>query len=183
MDAAQATEKRCRACGVTKPLTEFAPRPRMQDGHLNQCRECRRQHYAAWKAANAEALLKRRRAKYEANRPRELERMRAWRARNPRHNVRRRLEARLENLPISDESVDYAEIILRDPCAYCGGEATTLDHIVPLSDGGTHDWDNLTPACKPCNSRKNDGPILDALIRGTMLAEMENWTRRWEQAA
>lgn len=31
----------------------------------------------------------------------------------------------------------------------------TLDHIIPLSRGGTHDIDNLVLACKSCNSRRH----------------------------
>jgi 5-methylcytosine-specific restriction endonuclease McrA len=30
-----------------------------------------------------------------------------------------------------------------------------LDHIIPLSQGGTHDLDNLVLACKSCNSRRH----------------------------
>jgi hypothetical protein len=41
-------------------------------------------------------------------------------------------------------------------CRYCGDEANTVDHVVPLSRGGTNDLSNLTPACKPCNSSKRD---------------------------
>jgi 5-methylcytosine-specific restriction endonuclease McrA len=38
-------------------------------------------------------------------------------------------------------------------CAFgCGRPATTVDHIIPLSRGGTHDLDNLRPACWPCNA-------------------------------
>lgn len=42
------------------------------------------------------------------------------------------------------------------PCAYCGAEATVLDHIMPRSRGGSSKRDNLAPACKPCNSAKRD---------------------------
>lgn len=43
-------------------------------------------------------------------------------------------------------------------CGYCGGDATTVDHIIPRSQGGTHSPDNLTAACKSCNARKKDKP-------------------------
>jgi 5-methylcytosine-specific restriction endonuclease McrA len=32
--------------------------------------------------------------------------------------------------------------------------AYTVDHILPIRDGGTNEPDNLVPACKRCNSRK-----------------------------
>ena len=33
-------------------------------------------------------------------------------------------------------------------------EATVVDHITPLADGGTNDVTNLQPLCKPCHDRK-----------------------------
>ena len=39
-------------------------------------------------------------------------------------------------------------------CAYCGQDATEVDHIIPRAKGGGHDLDNLVACCKPCNSRK-----------------------------
>ena len=43
-------------------------------------------------------------------------------------------------------------------CAYCGKllstHTATIDHIVPLSKGGTYDPDNLCWCCKKCNSAK-----------------------------
>jgi hypothetical protein len=51
-------------------------------------------------------------------------------------------------------------ILRRDPavCRYCGANNVGLavDHIVPVSRGGTHSPDNLGLACKPCNSGKKD---------------------------
>lgn len=39
-------------------------------------------------------------------------------------------------------------------CVYCGHEATCVDHILPVSRGGTRRRRNLAPACKPCNEHK-----------------------------
>ncbi|HET8617216.1 MAG TPA: HNH endonuclease [Actinomycetales bacterium] len=41
-------------------------------------------------------------------------------------------------------------------CAYCGGKADTVDHVVPRSRGGRHEWTNVVAACLRCNGRKAD---------------------------
>ena len=37
-------------------------------------------------------------------------------------------------------------------CWRCGGYANSVDHVVPVVLGGTHDLANLRPACSSCNS-------------------------------
>jgi 5-methylcytosine-specific restriction endonuclease McrA len=34
----------------------------------------------------------------------------------------------------------------------CTGRATTVDHVVALAEGGTHERWNLRAACRACNS-------------------------------
>jgi 5-methylcytosine-specific restriction endonuclease McrA len=41
-------------------------------------------------------------------------------------------------------------------CAYCGGHATTVDHILPRSRGGQDSWENLVACCIRCNNVKGD---------------------------
>jgi DNA-directed RNA polymerase subunit RPC12/RpoP len=42
-------------------------------------------------------------------------------------------------------------------CQYCGSkDDLTLDHVMPKSRGGRTTWDNLTTACRRCNSKKGD---------------------------
>lgn len=42
-------------------------------------------------------------------------------------------------------------------CALCGDPgADTVDHVIPLSEGGTNWPDNLQPAHRACNTRKAD---------------------------
>ena len=40
-------------------------------------------------------------------------------------------------------------------CHYCGAKANEVDHVIPLSQGGTNKADNLVASCKTCNARKN----------------------------
>lgn len=43
-------------------------------------------------------------------------------------------------------------------CQYCGKRKAlknlTYDHVVPRSQGGKTNWENIVMACKPCNFRK-----------------------------
>lgn len=41
-------------------------------------------------------------------------------------------------------------------CQYCGATAENIDHVVPRSKGGSHTWENVVAACRPCNTRKED---------------------------
>ncbi len=46
----------------------------------------------------------------------------------------------------------------RHVCAYCGGHFAelelTVEHILPVSRGGRHEWTNVVTACRSCNTRK-----------------------------
>lgn len=49
-------------------------------------------------------------------------------------------------------------------CAYCHEEKPlAMDHIVPISAGGNHTWNNIAPACKSCNSSKGNKDMLEWL--------------------
>lgn len=44
-------------------------------------------------------------------------------------------------------------------CARCGSKGKlTIDHIVPLAQGGTNDCSNIQPLCTPCNDARNIRP-------------------------
>ena len=53
-------------------------------------------------------------------------------------------------------TVSRKGVLRRDDhlCAYCARHATTVDHVLPKSRGGTNSWSNLVAACRPCNDRK-----------------------------
>lgn len=60
--------------------------------------------------------------------------------------------------PLVRRRLSRRAVFVRDryTCQYCGGESKTLtlDHIMPRSRGGRHEWDNVVSACKKCNHRK-----------------------------
>lgn len=48
----------------------------------------------------------------------------------------------------------------RHVCAYCGGRfgqtALEMEHVTPMSRGGTTVWQNVVSACRACNQRKGN---------------------------
>jgi hypothetical protein len=61
-------------------------------------------------------------------------------------------------------------------CHYCGTPATTRDHVVAKTRGGSNACWNLVPACLGCNNRK--GARADRICPCPGLFE-RGWCRRW----
>lgn len=59
-------------------------------------------------------------------------------------------------------SKERSEIYIRDKgrCGICGEfiplNEFTIDHIIPISKGGTYDYDNLQCCCFKCNQLKSN---------------------------
>ncbi len=60
--------------------------------------------------------------------------------------------------PIIQRRLSRSAIFYRDAfaCQYCGKKTKTLtlDHILPRSRGGPHEWSNVVSACVVCNHKK-----------------------------
>ena len=65
-------------------------------------------------------------------------------------------------------------------CAYCGGRASTVDHVLPRSRNGGNTWSNTVAACGDCNQRKGDRTPAEAGMRAVAPAT-PTWTSlmRW----
>lgn len=162
--------KRCPTCGEDKPLTEFHSY-RGTPGAYFWCKTCsavrRRARYEANKAKVSAAG----RARYEANREARLAQKRAYYEANadkwPEYTLRRRAQQHATTVGPID-----LDALWTGDCALCGKEMDpdlvnpdrmrkSIDHIVPLSKGGTHTQDNLQWAHLRCNQSK--GARLDFL--------------------
>jgi 5-methylcytosine-specific restriction endonuclease McrA len=122
--------------------------------------ESNRQRAAAWQKANPQRRLEITRAWDERNPENRKDRARKWQQANPdkvRANVARRRARMFDGLAafISVELLDAKWAYWGGCCWMCGEEATTWDHVKPLSKGGRHLLANLRPACGPCNYRKH----------------------------
>lgn len=73
-------------------------------------------------------------------------------------------------------------------CACCGKKLTTktmtMDHIIPISRGGTNEPENLIALCEPCNKQKGNllyMPIgyYKAMENQSELRQMERHVEKW----
>lgn len=72
-------------------------------------------------------------------------------------------------------------IFIRDQygCQYCGNRFPrtnlTLDHVIPIVQGGRKSWENIVTACKPCNQRKGGRTPQQAGIALTRKPSKPSW--------
>ena len=115
-----------------------------------------------WFAANCERERVRKRIWLEANRKRvnalhrALEKANPERARMYYHTRRARKKGNGGSHTVDDLKTLWQK--QNSCCAYCKTKLTlttrSLDHIIPVSKGGSNNPDNLAWACSPCNTSK-----------------------------
>jgi DNA polymerase III alpha subunit len=130
-----------------------------------ECKVCHREREKARYHSNPAKHIKAAGEWQRRNRERARAKHTRWREQNRewvREYARGRQRAR--RVGRQQESVGYAELVRRDPCSYCGEPGGTVDHIEPVALGGSNDVENLTGACKNCNSRKRTRPLLVFLL-------------------
>jgi len=103
-------------------------------------------------------------AYYQANKEMYSARTKRWRHENPERNrelANMRFHRQRTNGPI-DKDISLSRIRERcfDVCGICGigemlGDKWSIDHIIPVSKGGPHTWNNVQLAHLSCNVRKN----------------------------
>lgn len=172
-------QQRCKPCQARRTVESRDP---------ERNAEWRRAHYAA----NADEIRHKRRESYAENRDREreynrlysqknrdrrrlydrtrrelrAEQCKSWRTPERSREFANRRRALKLSVTVGDpvELLQYAAILRKDPCSYCGATTESEDHIQPLSRGGDHAWWNLTAACRRCNSQKNSRTLLEYLL-------------------
>lgn len=129
--------------------------------------EYEKQHRKAYYEANREKCREQNRVYHEANRDKHREQMRAYQRNNleafaVRNANRHALKAKaggsftLQEWEALKAYYDYT-------CLRCGRQEPeielTIDHVVPLSQGGRNSIENLQPLCRTCNLSKNTKTI------------------------
>lgn len=97
-----------------------------------------------------------------------------------------------ESLPFSPEIAQAVrlrfQILARDKfrCRYCGRDAACgvrleLDHVLPMSKGGTWEYHNLVAACSDCNQGKKAAIMEDKTIRKIWKKNLKMYQKRREK--
>lgn len=141
--------------------------------HAEDIRERDRQRYwssadkyraktRAWRAHNRQRALENCRKWREANRDKRIEYMKQWRLENPlaSHVSNSKRRARLLEAGGSYTEQDVIEILhlQKRRCAYCKTKLDGkfhVDHVIPISKGGSNGRNNLQICCPTCNLRKH----------------------------
>jgi 5-methylcytosine-specific restriction endonuclease McrA len=152
--------KRCALCGEIKPLDDFGRWKSQPDGIAWACKPCYRSYRKGWADANRERKRELDRRLYAAN----LEKRRA---KNRRYSLTHRsarnatqAKRRAARLGALHEPYDRDAIYERDAgrCHICVApvprDSFHLDHVVPLSRGGSDTPANVAVAHPECNHRK-----------------------------
>lgn len=163
--------RECNRCRKTLALEHFSPNPsNIGTGMRSQCKSCDGVVRKEWYAKNRERILAqgaewraknpgKANEKYMANRDLYLE------------NAKRR-KAKLRG-DGSERGITVKALrdIHGDKCCYCGKnqvfnydgkyhpDKATLEHVLPLSRGGAHTFDNCRLACYSCNLQKNNKTV------------------------
>lgn len=184
--------KVCTMCKKQKKPSDFRKVKRLAQGLDVYCKDCRRSYSRQWSRNNAEKELERYRLYREKNkeviRERSRLRMQIVRLKNPEKSLFYTREYRRNN-PAKANAWDEKKRAIRKGaleahvlsaedwikikksyngcCVYCLKPSKRLekDHVIPLSKGGTHTFDNIVPACKSCNSSKNARDVFDWVQR------------------
>ena len=99
--------------------------------------------------------------------PSSSEKLREWRNKNPEKTRAQKLRRRSRIKGLKDYQIRWKDLekLLQGNCFYCGQKATQIDHVIPVSRGGTHSIGNLVGACSRCNQTKSDSLIVEWRMR------------------
>ncbi len=112
---------------------------------------------------NAQKIATREKQYREKNRDLVLARQKSWRQRNPEAFKQYNNLRRARRLANKSYKVTTKEILklLSKPCLYCGFKSEHIDHVLPLSRGGSHSIGNLVGACAQCNLSKLNKTVME----------------------
>jgi len=170
--------KTCTKCGQTKSFSDFYNRTKAKDGLMSECITCNRTTSQNYRLKNLSKIAETKKAWGQGNRDWNAPKEKLYRAANKEKITAYQKKWARENA----DSVSLTRQIRRarklrngvflvtrkelkrlyaNPCAYCGAPSKHIDHVIPISRGGTHSIGNLVGACAPCNLVKGKKFIME----------------------
>lgn len=125
----------------------------------SDCVACQKKYQADYYARNKETLLSKQK-EWRLNNP-DYEKSRENHSEIIREKNRKR-RARKKGAGIYLISQKELNQMYNLPCSYCGSnDDITIDHVMPLSRGGSHSIGNLVSCCRKCNLSKGSKTIME----------------------
>ena len=133
--------KVCTKCKTFKALNDYSTNKKSRDGKHSWCRPC--------VAEGVRISIRKNPEKRTGN---------SWAKKNREMNAAKSRRRRTKLRGAKTYLILPKEIkrLYNSVCVGCGSaENIAMDHIIPVSRGGTHSIGNIQPLCKTCNSSKN----------------------------
>lgn len=108
---------------------------------------------------NKQRIMENRKGKEEQIKINKLKYITSEKGKNMRRSIINKRIAKSKNLEATFNSLQWeiCKEFFNYRCAYCGKEEPLeQDHFIPLSRGGEYTVNNIIPACRRCNSSKNN---------------------------
>lgn len=177
-------DKRCSSCANWYPRsTVYFNRDKgRKDGLCHHCKECSKkkaaahykehpEYYKQYDRDNAEQVNMHYR-KYRETHPEVYVRYRiATREQHRVHECNRRALKKRAGGTFTKQDIQAQYDRQKGKCYYCHKKITKyhIDHVVPLSRGGSNGPENLVIACPACNLKKNDKLLHEWFDGGRLL--------------
>jgi 5-methylcytosine-specific restriction endonuclease McrA len=122
-----------------------------------QCKQCRAARGAENYERNRDQRVQGFRDYYAENREAVLTANRRWVEENPeRASLISRIKKHRRRAAGTLTVEDWQSVLslYGDRCLACGAGDVTIDHVIPISRGGSNTADNVQPLCGTCNTKK-----------------------------
>lgn len=154
--------KICSKCKLEKLLTEFSKNKLCKDGLQAWCKLCKQEHMREYIKSDEYKLT---RLKYRQSEHGKLIKQ--------EYQHKRRALKKQSGGKFTAEDIKLLMNNQSSKCVYCYTNITDvyhIDHVLPLSKGGTNSPDNLQLLCPTCNLSKGAKlPEIFAMERGLLL--------------
>lgn len=154
--------KICSHCKIEKPSEDFYVYSRNRDGLHSRCKLCINQLVILWQRNNRDLARAKAKRYYYRHKDREAVRMKKWQVENLDKAANYSSNRRAILASVWVEDIDRNKVWQdgNGICGICNDSANAqdwhLDHVIPISKHGLHEYANVQISHPVCNMRKGD---------------------------